>query len=465
MTMTRPTLKREIFKTSRLLEFCSEKELVNQTGHAVDQWPLVILKELADNAIDGCEEDDIAPDIKVTVRRGVITVSDNGPGIGPKTVKDITDYATRTSSREAYVSPTRGAQGNALKTILAMPFVLDGGTMGETWIASRGVSHHIRFNVDHVRQEPKITIGREDSDVKTGTRVIVGWPDSASSKLARSKRRFLQIAQGFSWLNPHLTIEIDWDDEKTRIEATEPDWKKWRPSDPTSPWWYTDERIIRLMGAYIARDQEKGREPRTVREFVSEFRGLSGTAKRKLVLDEAHAARVTLPAFFGESDVNRPRIARLLRAMQAQSRPVRPKDLGLIGEDHLRVRFIADGVDERTFRYKREFVDGDLPQIVEVAFGYCPEGTGRQLVTGVNWSPGINNPFRVLGRYGQSLDNYLSEQRVGDPDESITLVIHLACPRVDYTDRGKSALVVAGELSAEEVDLDDEDEDEDKGEE
>ena len=79
--MSIPYLKREIFKTSRLLEFCSEKELVNQTGHAVDQWPLVVLKALVDNAIDGCEETGIPPVIKVIVRDGMITVSDNGPGI------------------------------------------------------------------------------------------------------------------------------------------------------------------------------------------------------------------------------------------------------------------------------------------------------------------------------------------------------------------------------------------------
>ena len=234
---------------------------------------------------------------------------------------------------------------------------------------------------------------------------MVRWPDSASSKLAHSKPQFLQMAEGFAWLNPHLTIEIDWEDEKSQIEATDPNWNKWRPSDPTSPHWYTDERIIRLMGAYIARDREKGREPRTVRDFISEFRGLSGTAKQKLVLDEIDASRVTLPTWFGEDEVNRPHIRKLLAAMQKHSRPVKPKDLGLIGEDHLRARFVAAGADERTFRYKREFVDGDLPQVIEVAFGYCPEGTGRQLVAGVNWSPAINNPFRVLGRYGQSLDS------------------------------------------------------------
>jgi hypothetical protein len=51
-----PALERTTFKTSRLAEFCSRRELVAQTGHQVHDWPLVILKELTDNAIDICEE-------------------------------------------------------------------------------------------------------------------------------------------------------------------------------------------------------------------------------------------------------------------------------------------------------------------------------------------------------------------------------------------------------------------------
>ncbi len=66
------------------------------------------------------------PVISVSVNRGEITVSDNGPGLKLGTVADILDYTVTASSREAYVSPTRGAQGNALKTIVAMPFALDG---------------------------------------------------------------------------------------------------------------------------------------------------------------------------------------------------------------------------------------------------------------------------------------------------------------------------------------------------
>ena len=59
--MSTPTLVRTTFRTSRLLDFCSRKELIAQTGHGEDQWPLVALKELVDTALDACEDAGIAP--------------------------------------------------------------------------------------------------------------------------------------------------------------------------------------------------------------------------------------------------------------------------------------------------------------------------------------------------------------------------------------------------------------------
>ena len=120
-----PKLTRVAFKVSRLMEFCTKRELQNQTGHSVYDWPLVVLKELMDNALDACEEAEVAPVISIIVDPGSITIQDNGGGIDTETIKSILDYTIRVSSREAYVSPTRGAQGNALKTILAMGYVLD----------------------------------------------------------------------------------------------------------------------------------------------------------------------------------------------------------------------------------------------------------------------------------------------------------------------------------------------------
>jgi hypothetical protein len=38
--------------------------------------------------------------------------------------------------------------------------------------------------------------------------------------------------------------------------ATDPNWIKWQPHHPTSAHWYDVKRLQRLMGAYIARDQD-----------------------------------------------------------------------------------------------------------------------------------------------------------------------------------------------------------------
>ena len=174
--MSEVTLNRTTFRTSRLLDFASEKELVAQTGHQKDAWPLVILKELVDNAIDAAEEAGVAPVISVTVGRAGITVEDNGPGIPSDVVEDILDFGVRVSSREAYVSPTRGAQGNALKTVLAMPFVLD-GDRGRVEIEASAAKHVIDFGVDRIRQRPTVEHSVEASHLKAGTRIRVRWPD------------------------------------------------------------------------------------------------------------------------------------------------------------------------------------------------------------------------------------------------------------------------------------------------
>ena len=275
--MTGPSLKRTTFRTSRLAEFCSEKELVNQTGHDVEDWPLVVLKELMDNALDACEEVGTAPVIDIAVTDCSIVIADNGPGIPSETIEGMLDYTARVSSREAYVSPTRGAQGNALKTILAMAFALDGES-GETVIEAHRIAHCVTFSIDQMRREPKISYMRKASPVKTGIRISMRWLDSACSYIDESRARFLQIADDFGRINAHLTLSVDWNGKPcVDFEASNPAWTKWRPSDPTSPHWYDTARLERLIGAYVAYEQERGhsegirvRIPRVIRHRQAE---------------------------------------------------------------------------------------------------------------------------------------------------------------------------------------------------
>jgi DNA topoisomerase VI subunit B len=444
---SRPTLERVAFKTSRLAEFIGQRELTAQTGHRPEDWPVAILKELTDNALDACEEAGIPPEITVEVSKGEIVVIDNGPGLPSQTVKDILDYSSRVSSREAYVSPTRGAQGNALKTLLAMPFALN-GKAGTSTIESCGVRHAITFRVDQLRQEPAIDYDCVPSPRKKGTRVTVFWPESASSILSDSEARFLQIADDFGWLNPHLQIRIEWDGvERVSRQPSNPDWdEKWRACDPTSAHWYDLARLARYIGAHVSRDQDYGRD-RRVREFISEFRGFSGSAKQKLVLDETKLTRAAaLSSLFGPvGEPKNGQIESLLRALQKHSKAVKPKNLGLIGKEHLLARFKVIGVEPDTFKYHKALGETEgLPWIVETAFGWCPSLTRRRIIVGVNWSVGLGNPFRSFSRYGgKGLESLLAEQRAGR-DEPIIFILHYVCPRAAYTDRGKSAITIPG---------------------
>jgi DNA topoisomerase VI subunit B len=438
-----PRLVRTTFRTSRLLDFCSRKELIAQTGHQPADWPLVVLKELVDNALDACEDAGIPPEIMVTVAEGMIQVADNGPGLPAGTIDDVLDFSVRVSSREAYVSPDRGAQGNALKTLVAMPFVVD-GEIGQVEITALGTQHEIVLEVDRIRQVPVVHHNKIPApEGKTGTVVSVRWPDSASSTLANAKGRFLQMAESYTVLNPHLTMTVDWFGEIQRTEATVPEWAKWRPSDPTSPHWYKPEHLARLISAYLSNDVDYRRE-RTVREFVAEFRGLSGTAKQKTVLAASGLARAPLSALTKGQDLDHATITALLTAMQAASKAVPPDRLGVIGREHTRTRFEGVGCDMETFRYscKRETRQG-LPWVIETAFAMraTEQRAGRQFIVGVNWSPGIVNPFRTLGAIGASLDAILEQQRAGR-DEPVVFLLHVAGPRVEFADRGKSVIVV-----------------------
>ena len=107
------------------------------------------------------------------------------------------------------------------------------------------------------------------------------------------------------------------------MKATNPDWEKWRPRNPTSAHWYDEARLQRYLAAHVARDRDLGQR-RTVREFIAEFRGLSGTAVQRKILTEVGCSHQSLASFFGVDRVNRGGVAKLLAAMKRYSKPVAP---------------------------------------------------------------------------------------------------------------------------------------------
>ena len=116
---------RVAFTTSRALEFFTESELTTQIGYRKELWPLVLIKELIDNAIDACETAATTSiEIGVELDKDSLTVSDNGPGIPAKIIKGVLDYTVRISDKKYYIAPTRGQLGNALNAWSLRPLSL-----------------------------------------------------------------------------------------------------------------------------------------------------------------------------------------------------------------------------------------------------------------------------------------------------------------------------------------------------
>lgn len=463
-------LTRTTFSTSREMDFFSQKELVTQTGHDISEWPLVIVKELVDNGLDACEEADIAPEITIRADAGGISVADNGPGLPEGTLRSALDFRVRASNREAYVAPDRGAQGNALKTLFPMPRVLD-PDRGRLVVAAHGKRHVITCGADQISQRAVVhddvteceTVGTMISVEWTPTDGQVIWPFDRLEPLEdwhhrayqAFSRRFLSIVEGFALFNPHATFSLDWFGTTTTWKATETAWEKWKPCWPTSAHWYELPHLQRLIGAYVTHDRDRGAD-RLVSEVLSEFDGFRGSAKRTKALDTAGMKRMKLSELVIGDQLDDERIGHLLTAMQEHSRPVNPRRLGIIGEAHFKARLLAMGVQPESFTYALRFPskskdsesDEDdkaslIPWVLESAFGWLGDGSDdqRRIFAGANWSAAIKNPFRSFGATGEGLEAALSDKKAG-AYEPIVFALHLAHPRIEYTDRGKSALVI-----------------------
>jgi len=196
-------LERTIFETSRASEYFDAGELQAQTGQARDRFAAVILKELVDNALDACETAGLAPCITIDVTEAAgalqIAVADNGIGISAETVERITNFQTRTSDKAAYKAPTRGAQGNALKTVLGIPCAL--GQSSPVLIEAHGVRHAVTAWLD---PGGELRLDHQATPMPTscGTRISATVPATGQEFWPT------RWVRAFALVNPHASVRI-----------------------------------------------------------------------------------------------------------------------------------------------------------------------------------------------------------------------------------------------------------------
>jgi DNA topoisomerase VI subunit B len=418
----------------------------------------VVIKELLDNAIDACETAGVAPRVSVSwvpdpaTGLAQLTITDNGGGIPRERVRRIFNFANLFSDKAVYRSPTRGAQGNALKTVLGIPWAL--GVRAPLLIESQGRRHLLTPHVDPAGQ---VHIDHQDTATarQPGTRVALCLPTAARETTLRYWGR------AFAVVNPHLSVQIS-DPAEGELACVLPEdgggdlhqatvvfpgdgWRKYLPTDLASAWWYSTGDLTRLIFSHIGASKQRGGQDLLLREFVKQFRSLSRN-------DKAQAVCAALPGVTHLSDFagNEPAVQTLHAAMLETGTPPSPDVLGKVGEDHFRRCF------ERWYGVKRFWYDMQgkkvlhegIPCVVEVAIAETVKA--GDLWTGINFSPtfdtiGANTWLRYakLEAYGlsgalASLAAYPSAEHT----PHVAVAVHIVCPTLEFLDKGKSRLKV-----------------------
>lgn len=112
---------REALTTNRRAEYFSEVGLRTLTNTDPERWDFVIFKELLDNALDAIN-DGGKKHIAITHDRTGLLILDSGTGIPEDELDRIFNFNIYLSSKRDFRTPTRGYQGNALKTVIGICF-------------------------------------------------------------------------------------------------------------------------------------------------------------------------------------------------------------------------------------------------------------------------------------------------------------------------------------------------------
>ena len=439
----RPTVERTVFSTPRSAEFLELRALQAQTGQHADAFGHVVVKELLDNALDAAETAGRAPVIEIATRTDeyreitFVTVTDNGAGITSEVVARLCDFTMLVSDKARYRGPTRGAQGNAFKTVLGIPFALD--VNEPVVIESEGVRHALQVTLNRVG-DVVVVHDETVSDRTLGTSVTVPLPANLDIKARR-------WAYNAALVNPHADISVV-------IHGYSDDGSPTKPAFFTNPQvrrgrsgcrrcrrrrtGTTCPRSRRWSTAISGRPNTPGKTCRSVASSPSST-ALSGSAKQRAI--RAVVPGVThLSGLEGRDDL----IAALHDAMLDHAKPTQPKRLGPVGKDHL--RRMLNGYGVRDLWYKStEIVDDDgIPWVIEVAVADTAKPGGVWF--GCNHSPAFNDP---LGRteleegdvWAEGVRSFLEEADI-KPGSHHAVVVHVICAAAEFMDKGKVTLVV-----------------------
>lgn len=458
----------EAFSFNREFDFVRLDRLCRTTGRPAHEWDFYIIKELIDNALDADEavwrqKPTQIPILKVRIEfanQQLFVQVSNRTKFPVELISDI--FATRQyTSRKAFVKGlTRGALGNALKTLLGIPYALRNRVSGD-WkpdqkplsIICNKQEYLPIYAVDTTNQnisfEYQTRLSNKDIE---GTIISVAL-DYFEQEKPRTLDEIKQLAHQYNLCNPHANFQwlVEVEGEEWSVEYTaNQNWSnKFRGAAPIQ--WYSMTAFQDLLGALhrkqVSNQQTDQLSVQTVCSYFSGFDDQDEDIKNKDLT--ATVARKFGNTSLAVDDFESDTAKKLYQIMCCHSPQFKSIHLGCIGLDHIRTVITnIFSVKGKVF-YEIATDKGDepsLPFVIEASVVALKEGS-REIWTAINFTSTYDDPFlrrriytpiqpeKAVVGLRELLDAYGL-----DEDTPVILFLHLICPNIESGEFSKTEI-------------------------
>jgi DNA topoisomerase VI subunit B len=284
------------------------------------------IKEGVDNALDACEEANIAPEIKVEIKqttpeRFIVIIEDNGPGIVKEQIPKIFGKLLY-GSKFHKLSQTRGQQGIGISAAALYSQLTTGKPIKITSrIGKNKPTHYYELHLDTSKNEPEITKDIEvEWESNHGTKVEM----EMEAKYQRGKRSVAEYIKYTAIANPHAKLTfIEPDNNKIEYQRA-------TTQLPVKPKEIKPHPDGIELGILI--NMLKSTEARTLQSFLTNEFSRIGAGTAKKICEGANLYPNSRPSRIAKQEADN-----LLKAMRDQKFIAPPTDcLSPISEELLK---------------------------------------------------------------------------------------------------------------------------------
>lgn len=445
----------------RKLDYLQLQWLEKTTGVSAANWDIYVIKELIDNALDADEAAGFDPvEIEVNIRYArdkerdlfslEIDVANQAafPLSQVNKVFDLDYYASSKSGRNV---PTRGKQGNALKTIAGIPYALRHFHYGDYEVARRPIIIEVGeqgFMIAYQINDETEEISLQISEIKAAvSQDKYNWLRVGIDRFVQSSPRqiqeLLEIGRSMALFNPHVyfkwIVNIGEKGESWIFQGRKEWLGKFSGKAPIS--WYDVAQFRSLINLQVREQSDI-----SVQALVASFPGFTDLPIRRVCrLVPVATAREVLDSHLVQSLYDE-----MISADTTLRRRTTVADLGGIGGTSIaqNVTEFFGAPEQATYRQVRtqDPLRPSCPFALEVFGARFDKGLKRTIWTGINNTYNYDDPFSrttllpptaAIGAEVRGLREFVETFGVSGTTPFV-IAIHLISPNIRYQDFSKT---------------------------